>query len=112
MSDLKFEQKRSLSRHEAADLLTALAGALREGGRAELDLGSGVLGLRVPDRLHGEIEVEVEDGKIELEIEFTWPITPTETAAAPQQPTATARKSAPAKSGRGRSTKRAAAKAA
>ncbi|MFH8282393.1 amphi-Trp domain-containing protein [Streptomyces antibioticus] len=110
MSDLKFEQKRSLSRHEAADLLTALAGALREGGRAELDLGSGVLGLRVPDRLHGEIEVEVEDGKIELEIEFTWPITPTETAAAPQQPTATARKSAPAKPGR--STKRAAAKAA
>ncbi|MFF0597572.1 amphi-Trp domain-containing protein [Streptomyces antibioticus] len=112
MSDLKFEQKRSLSRREAADLLTALAGALREGGRAELDLGSGVLGLRVPDRLHGEIEVEVEDGKIELEIEFTWPITPHEPAAAPQPATATARKSTPAKPGRGRSTKRAAAKAA
>ncbi|SME88722.1 amphi-Trp domain-containing protein [Streptomyces sp. Amel2xC10] len=110
MSDLKFEQKRSLSRREAADLLTALAGALREGGRAELDLGSGVLGLRVPDSLHGEIEVEVEDGKIELEIEFTWPITPNGTAAASRPATATARKSAPAKSGRGRSTKRTAAK--
>ncbi|MFF1909938.1 amphi-Trp domain-containing protein [Kitasatospora sp. NPDC058218] len=72
MSDLKFEQKSSLSRQEAADRLTALAEALRHGGSAELDLGPGTLTLRIPDELRTEIEVEVEDGEIELEIEFKW----------------------------------------
>lgn len=32
MKDLKIEQKRSLSRREAADQLTALAAALRKAG--------------------------------------------------------------------------------
>jgi hypothetical protein len=43
MKDLKFEQKRSLSRLEAADQLMALATALREGGDAELELDPGKL---------------------------------------------------------------------
>ncbi|MFE1713075.1 amphi-Trp domain-containing protein, partial [Streptomyces sp. NPDC058728] len=73
MSDLKFEQKRSLSRQEAADQLTALASALREGGDVELEFGTGMLSLRIPDDLRAEMEVELEDGQIELEIEFTWP---------------------------------------
>jgi amphi-Trp domain-containing protein len=73
MKDLKFEHKRSLSRREAADQLTALAAALREGGEAELELGSGTLSLRIPDELHSEMEIEVASGQIELEIEFTWP---------------------------------------
>lgn len=72
MKDLKFEQKRSLSRHEAADQLTALANALRKGEDAELELGPGTLSLRVPDDLRGEIEVEIGDGEIELEIELKW----------------------------------------
>lgn len=76
MKDLKFEQKRSLSRQEAADQLTALADALREGGDAELELGSGTLGLRIPDDLHSEMEVEIGDGEIELEIELKWPTAP------------------------------------
>ncbi len=38
MSDLKLEQKRSLSRQEAADRLEALAAALRRGGETELEL--------------------------------------------------------------------------
>lgn len=80
MKDLKFEQKRPMSRLEAADLLMAFAAALREGGDAELDLGSGTLGLRVPDDLHGEMEIEVGDGEIELEFEFTWPTGPAPTA--------------------------------
>ncbi|MEU9329657.1 amphi-Trp domain-containing protein [Streptomyces canus] len=86
MKDLKFEQKRSLSRLEAADQLTTLAAALREGGDAELDFGSGSLSLRIPDDLRSEVEVEIGDGEIELEIEFKWP-----TAG---------RKSVPAKRGR------------
>jgi len=86
MKDLKFEQKRSLSRLEAADQLTALAAALREGGDAELEFGPGTLSLRIPDDLRSEVEVEIGEGEIELEIEFKWP-----TAG---------RKSAPAKTGR------------
>lgn len=73
MNDLKLEQKRSLSRLEAADQLEALAAALREGGDAELELDPWKLRLRIPDDLRGEIEVEVSDGEIELEIEFKWP---------------------------------------
>ncbi|GAA2598294.1 hypothetical protein GCM10010304_52070 [Streptomyces roseoviolaceus] len=76
MTDLKFEQKRSLSRLEAADQLTALAAALRKGGDAELELSPGTLSLRIPDDLRSEIEVEIGDGEIELEIELTWPTTP------------------------------------
>ncbi|WP_406208349.1 amphi-Trp domain-containing protein [Kitasatospora sp. NBC_01560] len=73
MKDLKFEQKRSLSRLEAADQLSALADALRHGGSAELELGPGTLSFRVPEELRTEVEVEVSDGEIELEIEFKWP---------------------------------------
>ncbi|EFL32830.1 predicted protein [Streptomyces viridochromogenes DSM 40736] len=80
MADLKFEQKRSLTRREAADQLTALAAALREGEDAELELGPGTLSLRIPDDLRSEIEVEIGEGEIELEIEFKWPATPTRTA--------------------------------
>ncbi|MET7713557.1 amphi-Trp domain-containing protein [Streptomyces sp. NPDC005407] len=101
MKDLKFEQKRSLSRLEAADQLMALAAALREGGDAELELGPGTLSLRIPDDLRSEIEVEVGNGEIELEIEFKWPTALTRTA--PSRAVAGAkeaprrRKSAPAK---------------
>ncbi|MFD8672234.1 amphi-Trp domain-containing protein [Streptomyces seoulensis] len=95
MKDLKFEQKRSLSRVEAADQLTALADALREGGEAELDFGSGTLSLRIPDDLHSEVEIEIGNNEIELEIEFRWP-TARKRAAPPAQEAA-ARKTAPAK---------------
>ncbi|MFD8259101.1 amphi-Trp domain-containing protein [Streptomyces griseoluteus] len=120
MKDLRFEQKRPLSRLEAADQLTALATALREGGEAELDLGSGTLSLRVPDDLHGEMEIEIGNGEIELEIEFKWPtgrkrVAPSPPAAAAQE--AVTRKTAPARpgrgdtsAGRGKGVKRAAAK--
>ncbi|MGW8354408.1 amphi-Trp domain-containing protein [Streptomyces wedmorensis] len=74
MNDLKFEQKSSMTRTEAAELLEALAGALREGEEAELRLGAGVLSLRVPEELRSEVEFEVDDGEIELEIELKWPI--------------------------------------
>ncbi|MFF7779766.1 amphi-Trp domain-containing protein [Streptomyces tanashiensis] len=72
MSDLKFEQKSSLSRTEAADQLESLARALRAGEDAELRWGPGVLSLKIPDTLRAEVEFEVEDGEIELEIELKW----------------------------------------
>lgn len=104
MSDLKFEQKRALSRLEAADQLQALADALREGGEAEFDLSPVTLSMKIPDDLRSEIEVEVGDGEIELEIEFKWSIeTAPETPAAPAAPPK-------ASTGRGRAAKRSAAK--
>ncbi|MFJ7337980.1 amphi-Trp domain-containing protein [Streptomyces sp. NPDC101110] len=123
MKDLKFEQKRSLSRQEAADQLTALADALREGGDTELEFGPGTLGLRIPDDLHSEMEVEIGDGEIELEIELKWATarsrakrpstdTPAEKPRrkeAPKEPTASGTGSGRG-SGRSRATKRAAAK--
>ncbi|MFF7719742.1 amphi-Trp domain-containing protein [Streptomyces luteogriseus] len=119
MKDLTFEQKRSLSRQEAADQLTALADALREGGDAELEFGPGTLGLHIPDDLHSELEVEIGDGEIELEIELKWTTAPTRAARsrteAPAEkpkrknPSTAAPGSATA-TGKTRSTKRAAAK--
>ncbi|WSV35684.1 amphi-Trp domain-containing protein [Streptomyces sp. NBC_01017] len=98
MTDLKFEQKRSLSRLEAADQLAALATALRQGGDAELDIDPWKLSLRIPDDFHSEIEFEVEDGEIELEIELKWPITSaaarTASSPAPEERTATKRTTA------------------
>ncbi|TXS41293.1 amphi-Trp domain-containing protein [Streptomyces sp. uw30] len=76
MKDLKIEQKRSLSRLEAADQLAALAAALRQGEDAELELEPWKLSLRIPADLRGEIELEVGDGEIELEIEFKWSTAP------------------------------------
>ncbi|MDX3611921.1 amphi-Trp domain-containing protein [Streptomyces europaeiscabiei] len=99
MRDLKFEQKRSLSRLEAADQLTALAAALREGGEADVELGHGTLSLRIPDDLRSEVEVEIGDGEIELEIEFKWPTAPTRTAPTRTAPSRTA-------AGTGKATRR------
>ncbi|WP_406860910.1 amphi-Trp domain-containing protein [Streptomyces sp. HUAS MG47] len=106
MKDLKFEQKTSLSRLEAADRLTALAAALREGGEADVELGPVTLTMRIPDELDSEFEVEVGDGEIELEIELKWPITAPEAPEAPEAP----RSARPATAGRGRAAKRGTAK--
>ncbi|MFG2328642.1 amphi-Trp domain-containing protein [Streptomyces sp. NPDC048604] len=97
MKDLKFEQKTSLSRLEAADQLTALAAALREGGETDVELGPVTLTMRIPDELRSEFEVEVGDGEIELEIEFKWPIATAE--AAPSAPAAPSGRRRPAKRG-------------
>ncbi|MEV5726307.1 amphi-Trp domain-containing protein [Streptomyces pharetrae] len=108
MKDVKFEHKRSLSRTEAADQLAALAQALREGGEAELELGSGVLSLRIPDELSSEVELEVGDGEVQLEVELTWPAGRASAAAAPGADATKEPESAPAepaaKSARSRKT--------
>ncbi|MEV6245309.1 amphi-Trp domain-containing protein [Streptomyces sp. NPDC051742] len=80
MKDLKFEQKRAMSRLEAADQLAALAAALRQGGEAEMEFGLGTLSLQIPDDLRGEVEIEIGDGEVELEIEFKWSTGPTRRA--------------------------------
>ncbi|MCL8014631.1 amphi-Trp domain-containing protein [Streptomyces sp. AS02] len=120
MKDLKLEQKRSLSRLEAADQLEALAAALREGGEAELELDPWKLSLRIPSDLRTEFEVEVSDGEIELEIELKWPAasaarTASSQAAAGEEKAVSGRKTAAAApsrrgTGGGRTSKRTPAK--
>jgi amphi-Trp domain-containing protein len=75
MSDVKLEQKQSLSRKEAAVWLHALSKAFERGGDAELPLpGGATVALRVPDDLKAEFEVEVDGDEVEIELEFTWSI--------------------------------------
>ncbi|MCD0484314.1 amphi-Trp domain-containing protein [Streptacidiphilus sp. ASG 303] len=75
MKDLKFTQKRPVSRLEAAERLMALANALKGEGEIEWDTGHGRLTLRVPGELQSEVEIEVGEGKVELEIELEWSTT-------------------------------------
>ncbi|MFJ3881216.1 amphi-Trp domain-containing protein [Streptomyces sp. NPDC090077] len=111
MTDLKFEQKRSLSRAEAADQLAALAQALRDGGKTDIDLGSGVLSLRVPDELRSEVEIEVDGDEIELEVELKWTTGRPRTAAGPAHEGAQEPEPAPAGQARSPRTRKAAATA-
>ncbi|MDO0913569.1 amphi-Trp domain-containing protein [Streptomyces sp. DT2A-34] len=106
MQVLKLEQKRSLSRLEAADQLDALATALREGGDAELELAPWKLSLPIPDDLRGEIEVEVSDGEIELEIEFKWPTAPGPAKAGGSRKNTAAGPPGRTRTGGGRTSKR------
>jgi amphi-Trp domain-containing protein len=78
MADLKVELKESLTRQQASDKLSALARALAEGGKADLELGETTVTLRVPDELRTEFEVEVEGDEFELELELKWSTARTE----------------------------------
>lgn len=42
----------------------------------ELPVGSGTLGLRLPDEVKAEFEVEVSGDEVQVEIEFTWSTAP------------------------------------
>ena len=73
MSDVKLEQKRSLSRKEAAVWLHALSRAFERGGEAEMPMpGGATIELRLPEEVSAEFEVEVEGDEVEIEVEFKW----------------------------------------
>ena len=73
MSDVKLEQKQSLSRKEAAVWLHALSKAFERGGAAELPMpGGATIELRLPDEVKAEFEVEVDGDEVEIEVEFKW----------------------------------------
>jgi amphi-Trp domain-containing protein len=82
MSDMKVELKESLTRQQAADKLSALAKALAEGGKVDLQLGETTVSLRVPDDMRSEFEVEVDGDEIELELELKWSTARAEAPAA------------------------------
>jgi amphi-Trp domain-containing protein len=89
MSDVEISRKESLTRHEAARRLSALADALAGGGRVEVELGASTVKLHVPDHVRCEVEVEVDGDEVELEVEFKWSTAPAneeETEPAEAQP--------------------------
>ena len=72
VSDLKVQQKQSLSRQEAARFIAALAEGLGEDGKVAVRLGNSTLELSVGDQVDWELEVEVDGDEIELELELKW----------------------------------------
>jgi amphi-Trp domain-containing protein len=96
MSDVEVSRTESLSRHEAARLLSTMAAALADGGHVEVELGASTLKLHVPEHVRCEVEVEVDGDEVELEVELKWS---TSTESAPAKPESVSAKpeSAPAK---------------
>ena len=82
MSDVKVERKESLSRDEAAQLLSLLSKAFTAGDHAELPFGPNEVSLHIPDRVRAELEVEVEGDEVEVEVEFKWSMVEHETGSA------------------------------
>ena len=72
MSDVEISRRESLTRHEAARRLSALADALGAGGHVEVELGASTVKLHVPDHVRCEVEVEVDGDEVELEVELKW----------------------------------------
>ena len=73
MSDVKLEQKQSLSRKEAAVWLHALSKAFERGGEAELPMpGGATVEFRLPEQVEAEFEVEIDGDEVEIEVEFKW----------------------------------------
>jgi amphi-Trp domain-containing protein len=72
VSDVEVSRTETLTRHEAARRLSALAAALDDGGRVEVELGASKLTLHVPDHVECEVEVEVDGDEVELEVELKW----------------------------------------
>ena len=97
MSDVEISRTESLSRHEAARRLFALADALAAGGRVEVELGASTLKPHVPDHVRCEVEVEVDGDELEFEVELTWSTAPP--TASPATPDA-AKKPARARAGK------------
>jgi len=85
MSDVEISRTESLTRHEAARRLSALADALADGGHVEIELGASKVKLHVPDHVRCEVEVEVDGDEVEFEVELKW-----STAAAAPAPEASA----------------------
>lgn len=74
MSDVKVEYEQTITRGEAAALLSQLARAFAGDDDAEFPVGPSTVKLHVPGSVRAELEVEVEDDEVEVEIELTWPL--------------------------------------
>jgi amphi-Trp domain-containing protein len=85
VSDVKVEQKQTLSREEAARFIAALADGLSDGGNVSVRLGSSTLQLSVAAQVDCELEVSVDGDEIELELELKWSTSGSAPAEAAEQ---------------------------
>jgi amphi-Trp domain-containing protein len=72
VSDLKVEQKQTLSREDAARLIRSLAEGMGADGKVTVQMGSTTLELSVAAHVDCELEVAVNGDEIELELELKW----------------------------------------
>lgn len=72
MKLLDIEEKRDMSREEAAELLRELADSLARHNAVDLMQGGKKVQVRVPDRVEVEFEVELKKKKSSLEVEISW----------------------------------------
>jgi amphi-Trp domain-containing protein len=84
VSDVKVEQKQSLSRQDAARFIAALAKGLADDGRVTVQLGSSTLQLSVAGQVDCELEVGVDGDEVELELKLKWSISGRSPADSPQ----------------------------
>lgn len=75
MTAMKFKRQTQMTRTEAADRLTEIAEALRNGAKFKQENGQEKLelDLDIPDDVMLEFEVELEEDENELEVEIKWP---------------------------------------
>jgi amphi-Trp domain-containing protein len=83
MSDVEISRTESLTRHQAAKRLAALAAALGDDGHVEVELGASTVKLHVPDHVRCEVEVEVDGDEVEFEVELKWSTAASASAPAP-----------------------------
>lgn len=83
MSDVEVTYKEPASREETARLLSALAAALADAGKVELDLGSTKMTVRVPGEVQCKVEVEIDRDEVEFEVELRWSTSPAHRDRAP-----------------------------
>src|SRR4051812_42045847 len=88
MSDVRVEQKQTLSRQEAARFLRELAEGLGADGKVTVQLGNSSLELAVADQLRCELEVSVDGDELELELELKWSTSGRASAESREEPAA------------------------
>ena len=72
MDLIEFEDKRSLSREEAAAVLRDLADSLARHNGLEFSKEGRRYTVEVPDQVEIEVELEIGDDGSTLEIEISW----------------------------------------
>lgn len=85
MADFKHKDKRHVSREKAAELLTAIAEALRTGATVDLAADGHSISVQVADQVLLEREYEKKGERVELELELSWSV-PAGAAPAPNAP--------------------------
>ena len=70
----EFGWRTTATRTEVAVLLRDIAEKLDRNGKIDIEHGPVELKLKVPDDVHLEVELDVENNEFELEIELKWPV--------------------------------------